>query len=244
MASCAASRSTSSSITFDKPLLVIENVGGSLNFKKAFDGMPRSSSGSAPAKPGEPSGASSSMKMVIDELTIKDATVVVRPGLPGVPPELTIPIATFTMKNVGTGDDAQNGAALQDVVMQIITAMASHASASGKLPFDLQSLLNGNISDVLKGFGAEAQKRVMAAIPADVSRQLNGLFNGGAPANPGKLLNNVLGGVRPPANRPASIPARPAMPSRTCSGAAISRGGFTPHLRRGHSTDTIQRSFT
>jgi hypothetical protein len=183
-------------ITLDKPLLVIENVNGSLNFKKAADGMPKSAA-STPARPAsptvEPSTSSSSTKMVIDDLTIKDPTVVVRPGLPGLPPEVTIPIATFTMKNVGTSDDAQNGAALQDVVMQIITAMASHASASGKLPLDLQSLLNGNITDVLKGFGAEAQKRVMAAIPADIGKNLSGLLSGNA--KPGDLLNNALGGA-------------------------------------------------
>jgi len=181
-------------ITLDKPLLVIENINGSLNFKKAADGMPKSST--SPSKPGgstpAPSGSSSSTKMVIDDLTIKDATVVVRPGFPGLPPEITIPIATFTMKNVGTSDDAQNGAALQDVVMQVITAMASHASASGKLPLNLQSLLNGNISDVLKGFGDEAQKRVMAVIPPDISKNLNGLLNGGG--KPADLLNNALGG--------------------------------------------------
>jgi len=179
-------------ITFDKPLLVIENVNGSLNFKKAFDGMPKSSSASSPPQPAEPSADSSSTKLVIDDLTIKDATVVVRPGIPGLPSEMTIPIPTFSMKNIGTSDGAQNGAALQDVVMQIITAMASHAS--GKLPVDLQSLLNGNITDVLKGFGAEAQKRVMAAIPADISNQINGLLSGGVPATPGNLLNNALGG--------------------------------------------------
>jgi hypothetical protein len=192
-------------ITLDKPLLVIENVNGSLNFKKAFDGMPKSSSSSTPSSRAEPSTSSSSTKMVIDDLTIKDATVVVRPGIPGLPPEIPIPIATFTMKNIGTSDDAQNGAALQDVVMQIITAMASHASASGQFPIDLQSLLKGNITDVLKGFGAEAQKRVMAAIPAGISNQLNGLLGGGIPAKPGDLLNNVLGGG--PTSKPSILDA-------------------------------------
>ena len=187
-------------ITLDKPLLVIENVNGTLNFKKAADDMPKSSTASSPSTPAS-STSSSSTKMVIDDLTIKDATVVVRPGFPGLPPEITVPIATFTMKNVGTGDDAQNGAALQDVVMQIITAMASHASASGKFPLDFQNLINGNISDVLKGFGDKAQKRVMAVIPPDISKNLNGLLNGGA--NPGNMVNNALGGG--PTSQP-SIP--------------------------------------
>jgi len=192
-------------ITLDKPLLVIENINGSLNFKKAADAMPKSASASSPSKPEgsttSSSGSSSSTKMIIDDLTIKDSTVVVRPGFPGLPPEITIPIATFTMKNVGTSDDARNGAALQDVVMQIITAMASHAGASDKIPPELRPLLTGNISEVLKGFGAEAQKRVMAAIPPEISNHLSGLLNGNT--NPANLLNSALGGG--PTSKPSVL---------------------------------------
>jgi hypothetical protein len=189
------------SLTLDKPLLVVENINGTLNFKKAAEGMPKSGSSPAPSGGSAPSGSSSQKKMVIDELTIKDATVIVRPGLPMLPKEITIPIATFTMKNVGTADDAQNGAALQDVVMQIVTAMASHAAASDQIPAPLKAILNGNISDVLNNFGAEAQKRVMAVIPPDIGKNINGLLGGGA--NPGNLLNGLTG------TGPTSKPALP-----------------------------------
>ena len=51
------------------------------------------------------------LKLIIDELTIKDPTVVVRPGqinIPGVklPEEITVTIPTMAMKNIGTGPGA------------------------------------------------------------------------------------------------------------------------------------------
>src|SRR5688500_10403900 len=65
-----------SAITLDKPKLVIErSADGTFNFKRAIEQMP-------PSSPSE-------MKLIIDELTIKEASVVIRPGLnfPGVAQE-------------------------------------------------------------------------------------------------------------------------------------------------------------
>src|SRR5690242_11687850 len=100
------------SLTIDKPALVIEQSGGTLNFRKAMQLMPSQ----APSK--EPT------KLIIDELKLNDARVTIRPGLPGLAKEVEVQVPSLTMKNVGQGKGAENGAAIKDVVMQIIAALA------------------------------------------------------------------------------------------------------------------------
>jgi hypothetical protein len=131
------------------------------------------------------------MKLIIDELMIKDASVVIRPGLniPGIAQEYTVPIPTVTMKNIGNADNAQNGAAMRDVAQQVITVMAANASNSGMLPKELQGLLNMDLNAVMaevgNRLGAEAQKRIAAAVPGELGAQLSKLA-----ADPNALLQD------------------------------------------------------
>src|SRR4051812_8744765 len=66
-------------LAVDKPKLVIEQSGGALNFRKAMELLPASD----PNKP--------PMKLVIDRIEVKDAQVVIRPGLPGLEHEIVVP---------------------------------------------------------------------------------------------------------------------------------------------------------
>src|SRR5688572_7178028 len=91
-------------ITIDQPRLVIErSADNKFNFKAAIDNMPK---GPAPTEPQQPTQPADEMKLIIDELTIKEATVLVRPGinLPGIAKEITVPIPTVTMKNIGNAE--------------------------------------------------------------------------------------------------------------------------------------------
>src|SRR4029450_11713860 len=104
------------------------------NFKQAMDLMPKT--------PDKPADQSEPLKLIINELTVKDPVVVVQPGqlnIPGVklPEEITINIPTIAMKNIGTGEGAQNGAAVKDVVMQVISVMAAHAAKSKQIHREL-----------------------------------------------------------------------------------------------------------
>src|SRR5437764_6283441 len=169
-------------ITLDKPKLVIERVGDSFNFKKAMELMPKT--------PETPPDQKKPLKVVIDELTIKDPTVVVRPGklnIPGLtlPEELTVTIPTMAMKNIGTGEGAENGAAIKDVVMQVITAMAANAANSGQLPDQLKNLLNVDVKQVVAGLTAEAQKRIAAAVPGEAGKVLSQII-----ADPNALVKD------------------------------------------------------
>ena len=170
------------SITLDKPKLVVERVGNTFNFKRAMELMPQ--------QPETPPDQKEPLRLVIDELTVKDPTVVVRPGqinIPGVtlPQEITVTIPTMAMKNIGTGEDAQNGAAVKDVVMQVITAMAAAAANSNQMPEQLKNLLNVDVNQVVAGLTAEAQKRIVAAVPGEAGKVLSNVI-----ADPNALIKD------------------------------------------------------
>lgn len=164
-----------SSVTLNKPKLVIERANNQFNFKAAMDQMP----------PSDPNP----MKLVIDDLTVKDAVVVIRPGIaiPGIslPEEITLTVPTVNLKNIGNGDGSQNGAAMKDVVMQVITVLAADAANSGKLPDQLKALMNVDVNGMVAGLGAEAQKRLAAALPGEAGKVLSGLI-----ADPGALMKD------------------------------------------------------
>ena len=173
------------SLTLDKPRLVIEQQNGTLNFKKAMDLMP----------PSESSSQSSSLKLIIDELKVQDAQVVIRPNLPGLANEITVPVASITMKNVGTGEGAQNGSAIKDVVMQVVTALAGSASDSSAIPEQLKALLHVNVGDVVGRLSGDAQKRIAAAIPGQFGKTLSEVVKDpqALTKDPAKALQQEMG---------------------------------------------------
>ena len=190
------------SITLDKPKLVVERVGNTFNFKRAMELMPK--------QPETPPDQSQPLRLVINELTVKDPTVVVRPGqinIPGVtlPEEITVTIPTMSMKNVGTGDDAQNGAAVKDVVMQVITAMAASAANSDQLPDQLKNLLNVDVQQVVAGLTAEAQKRIVAAVPGEAGQVLSKIIAdpNALVKDPGAVIGAEAGRIREQAQQEA-----------------------------------------
>ncbi len=190
-----------SSITINKPKLVLEQQNGVFNFKKAMEQMPP---GDTSAPKGEP------LKLVIDELTVKDAEVVIRPNLPGLSGDITVPVASLTMKDVGTGDGSKNGAAMKDIVMQVVSALAANASSAGGVPEQLRGLLKADVGQVMTQFSAEAQKRIASAVPGEVGQQLSQAIKDPQALikDPSKALQGVLGNKDASGN-PSSQPANP-----------------------------------
>jgi uncharacterized protein involved in outer membrane biogenesis len=156
------------SIEIDQPRLVIEQSGGALNLRKAMQLVPAGD----PKKP--------PLKLVIDHIEVKDAHVVVRPGLPGVQDEIDVSVPTLTMKDVGRGAGAQNGAAMKDVAMQLMTALAEKAAQSDKLPVELKGLLHLNAAGIVTKLGTDAVRNVADQVPA--AKALEGLVPQGRPA--------------------------------------------------------------
>jgi hypothetical protein len=178
-----------SSITLDKPKLFIERgADGKFNFRQAIEQMPK---GPTPSDPKEPAPAGDEMKLIIDDLTIKDATVVIRPGidLPGIAKEFTVTVPTVSMKNIGNAEGSQNGAAMRDVAQQVITVLAANASNSNLLPEQLRGLLSLDVNQVMaevsNRLGAEASKRIASAVPGELGAQLSKIA-----ADPNALLKN------------------------------------------------------
>ena len=173
------------SLTLTQTRLVIEQSNGALNFKKAMDGMPASDKSEKP------------LKLIIDELKMQDAQVVIHPGLPGVQQEIVVPVPSITLKNVGGGRGSQNGAAIKDVAMLVITALAGSAAQSGSLPPELKAVLQLNVGQVAGKLGAEAQKQIAAAIPGELGNRLSKVA--GDPQtlakDPSKALQGEIGGI-------------------------------------------------
>ena len=198
-------------ITIDQPKLVIErSADGKFNFKTAIDQMPKPSEPTEPT-PSEPAGEE--MKVIIDELNITGATVLIRPGinLPGIAKEITVPIPAFSMKNIGNAENAQNGAALRDVAQQVITVMAANASNSELIPAELRGLLSLDVNAITaelgKRLGAEAQKRIAAAVPGELGKQLGAVL-----ADPNALIKDpgkALDAVKDNIGLPTTIPSDP-----------------------------------
>ncbi len=191
------------SLTLNQPRLVIEQSNGAVNFKKAMDGIPASDKSSE--KP---------VKLIIDELKMQDAQVVIHPGLPGVLQEIVVPVPSITLKNVGSGRGSQNGAAIKDVAMAVVTALAGSAAQSGSLPPELKAVLQLNVGQVAGKLGAEAQKQIAAAIPGELGSRLSKVA--GDPQtlakDPSNMLQGEVGGIL--GGKKDAAPATPAPAGR------------------------------
>jgi len=164
-----------SKITIDKPKAVLEYVNGKFNFQALMDQM---GSSKTPDNK-EP------VKLIIDELTVKDAAVEVHaPMLPGA---ITVNIPTVVLKQIGNGDGAQNGAAINDVVGAMMSALAASASNSPQLKDFSQ--LNQILKDQAHQAMAKAQKELTQQITGELEKTLG--------PDAGKMLEGVTGGKDP-----------------------------------------------
>jgi hypothetical protein len=146
-------------ISLNAPKLVVERSGGKFNFQALM------SQDSKPAPEGEP------LKLIIDKLTVTNAEVQLRPGIPGVPESIDVPLPAIDINNIGTGEGNENGAAIKEVVMQVITTMTAKASESDKIPPELRQLLQLDVNAVAEKLGGEVNKQVQA-ITGQVQEQI------------------------------------------------------------------------
>lgn len=188
------------SISIDHPKLVIEQSGLKLNFKELLDGMSGGASPSvapaptAPAaQPATPAPASSSKTtmLIIDDLTMNGASVVIRPGIPGVAQEIDVPIPTIDLKNIGNADGNKNGEAIKDVVATLIKTMVTKTAESDKVPAQVKLLLNSNLTtaNVENAVKNEAQ---------NIGQQLQSGKKLNAKGIENDLLNQLGGGTTKP----------------------------------------------
>ena len=178
-------------IVIKQPKFVLEQADGQMNFKAVMDTLPKS----------DPNAKL--IKVIIDDLTVTDALVDIRlgnvPGLGEMKP-IEVKVPSMTLKNIGNSDNAQNGAALKDVVMQIATALAGKAGDSANFPDQLKGMLKSNLNEVAGKLGGEFTKQ-LGGITQGMQGELNKIVpsvdvNKFVPKNldPGKALGGLLGG--------------------------------------------------
>jgi AsmA family len=173
------------SLRLDKAKLVVEQSNGTFNFRKAMELQPEKPPDKNP------------MQLVIDQVRVDDAQVILRPGLPGIPQEIAVPIPALTMKDVGKGKGANNGAAIKEVAMEIVSAMAASAAKSDKVPPELKALMHLNAGQVAAMLGGEAAKQIAGALPGEVGGQLSKIVANpeAAAKDPGAALKQGVGGL-------------------------------------------------
>jgi len=122
------------------------------------------------------------IRVIIDDLKIEDAQVVLRPGLPGLSQEMKINVPSLELHDVGSGEGNQNGAAIKDVAVLVISSLAQKAG-------DMSNI------DALKGQLSAAVQNVQAQAKTAINKELNTVqekLKGTGLENVGKDLSGSL----------------------------------------------------
>jgi hypothetical protein len=107
-----------------------------------------------PQSPKSSSGqATQPIKLVIDDLDLNNTQVTFMPGIPGLTNSVQISIPSLSLKNIGNADGNQNGAAIKDVVMQVVTALTAKAADASNLPPEVKLLLGQDLNGLSKQLG-------------------------------------------------------------------------------------------
>ena len=175
-----------SRVTLNNAVVYVEQNNLKLNITALMDQMPQTPT-SANGQPAEP------MKLIIDELDLTNAQVIFLPGLPGLSTQISATIPSLTLTNVGNANGNQNGVAIKEVVMQVITAMAAKAKDSVNLPPELKALLTTNLGAIATQLGGNfaAQVQNIGGTLGNVVKQGGNGLN-----HLGNALNGLLGGQK------------------------------------------------
>ena len=171
------------SMVMDKPVVVLEHANGKFNFQAMMDNMGGGSAKSTSKEPKTEDGKDP-VKLIIDQLTVKDATVTLKAFPPLLPKDFTVTVPELKLANIGNAEGAKNGAAIKDVVGAVISALAAKVSTMPDLKQfgDLDKLLGQQAKAVMGDISKEMEKQV-----SQIQGQVLGEVN--------KALGNVGGDV-------------------------------------------------
>jgi hypothetical protein len=201
-------------LSLKEPVVTLEQKDLKTNIQALMDRLPKGEE--------QPTADNKQpLHLIIGDLTVENPTVVLRPGLPGLSQEIKLSLPTINMKDVGTGPNNQNGAAIKDVVMLVLTEIASKAADSDQIPPELRQLLNLNVNQLATQLKTQLNVQ-LDKVSQDLSQKLGGELGStvgdvlknpqSATTNPSQLLEKGLGGLlneKPKAKaKPATRPAR------------------------------------
>jgi hypothetical protein len=193
-------------ISITGPVLLMEYTNGKLNLNAAVDQMPKSSDeSSSSSSTGSGSNASSSsdsskqVKLIIDSLTVSGANVIIHPGtqFPGMPAELTVPLPDLTIKNIGNGDGANNGAAIKDVVLSVVNKMAQSALQSDAIKGEFKQMALGQLGNLTKSLPGNVGSALgdLTSNPKNAMGDLVGKGGSSPTSQPASQIKNLMGGL-------------------------------------------------
>src|SRR5688500_15514367 len=159
------------SLTLHKPRLVIEQSNGKFNFQVLSERGSQTPQDSGSPSDGERQEGEL-IRVIVEKLKIENAAVVLRPGLPGLDQEIVVDVPTIELTDVGTANGSKNGAAIKDVVMEVIAALAAK-SGNANIPEQLQKQLQQGAEQALSRVKDEARKQV-ESLTGQLDEQLKG----------------------------------------------------------------------
>jgi hypothetical protein len=183
---------------------VLEQANGKLNLQALTDQLNKGGGGGGSSGGGTAGGNSQATKVIIDDLKVTDASVVIKPGLPGLDTEVTVPVASLELKNIGNGDGNQNGAAVGDVILAVMAGLATSAGNSPLIPPELKSLLKLDVGQFAQQLGGDLQKQLgnfgdfgkgLGQLGGDLGKDITKGKLPDAGKDIGKDLGNAVGGL-------------------------------------------------
>lgn len=151
-------------ITIQQPKIVLEQKGTNFNFKVLAEKF--KDSGGDTSEPSEEDG--DPVKVIIDRLTVTDAQVELRSDFLSEPKSFSI--KTFTLNNIGNADEAQTGAELGRVVMEVVGETAKQVAANEDLgiPPEVRALLAGDLAAIRDQLETVAVEQLNDVLPQEV----------------------------------------------------------------------------
>jgi hypothetical protein len=129
--------------------------------------------------------------------------------------EIDVAIPSFDLKNVGSGEGAQNGAAIKEVVMLVVTTMAAKAAESEQLPPEVRLLLKGDVESVAREvaakYGGQALDELKKNLPPEVGGAVGDVLDATKTGkDPAKAVEQGLRGLldKKEKEKPATQPGR------------------------------------
>jgi hypothetical protein len=155
--------------------------------------------------------ASEPVHVVIKNLRIENPQIVIWPGVPGLTrtEDLAVPLGSIELHDIGSGPGAQNGAAIKDVAMQVITAITAKAADSDKVPEPVRRVLALQARDLGQLLGAEFDKQ-MQGISKTVQQKIQEKVGNELGKDAGKAVEGGLkdlAGSLQKSQKPATQPA-------------------------------------
>lgn len=199
-----------SSITLRQPTIVVEQANGKFNFQTLMDLVPKRNPTDGSPKDGDRQDGEP-IRMIVDRLTVQDARVLIKPGtIPGLSTQLqdiTIPIPSFEMKNIGNADGAENGAAIKDVAAALINELVAKAKDSGNLDAQLKNALEGGLKDMEAKLRNEVNQRLQT-VQTQIQDRLKDTPLKDAPIKLDDRVQDLLGGKDKDANKGSEKPKK------------------------------------